>query len=429
MSIARESQGPTRARNRSGSTVAAFLIGLPVGVAFVVLVHLGVLSHPFVERYLKHLVEQVEVVLFVCALAALGSKVAGWWRERRANGVAMLPAWDGQPQSPAEAPVLLAGLGRLPQGLHDTWLYRRVAAVLDFLARRGSAAELDDQLRDLADADSLALEGSYSLVRLITWAIPILGFLGTVLGITGAIAGVTPERLETDLNSVTDGLALAFDSTALALGLTMVTMFLTFVVERLEQGVLEGVDQYVTAHLAHRFRRAGGEGAGLLAAVEENTKVLVQAMEDLVRRQAAVWAEAQAEADRGRVEAEAGVQARLTAAVEEALERTLEGHARRLAAVEEQGRKDNRAIVDGLAAVAAGLAEQQAALAAQTEVLARLQEVEGQLARNLHAVTAAGSLEQVLHSLTAAVHLLTAQAGRAGAAGAASVVRKPGAAA
>src|SRR5262249_50114828 len=158
----------------------------------------------------------------------------------------------------------------------------------DFLRRRGSAQELDDHLRDLADADALALENSYSLVRFITWAIPILGFLGTVLGITGAISGVTPDKLEHDLNSVTDGLAMAFDTTALALGLTMITMFLTFLVERTETSMLDAVDRYTDRHLAHRFERVGAGIGGELAEV----------VRQLARQQTEVWSKALEESDR-----------------------------------------------------------------------------------------------------------------------------------
>src|SRR5207247_4444274 len=114
----------------------------------------------------------------------------------------------------------------------------RVEHVLDFVESRGSVNELDDHIRTLADNDVMGQEGSYALLRFITWAIPILGFLGTVLGITQAIKGVTPEVLEKSLSSVTDGLALAFDTTALGLALTMVTMFCSFVVERFDQNVL-----------------------------------------------------------------------------------------------------------------------------------------------------------------------------------------------
>src|SRR5262249_59626737 len=105
--------------------------------------------------------------------------------------------------------------------------------------------DLDDFQRALADNDALALDNSYGLLRFITWAIPILGFLGTVLGITGAISGVTPEVLEQSLSTVTDCLALAFDATALGLPPTMATMFLSFLVERRQQAILERDDRWL----------------------------------------------------------------------------------------------------------------------------------------------------------------------------------------
>src|SRR5205807_1538637 len=135
----------------------------------------------------------------------------------------------------------------------------RLDAVLGSVGQRGAADGLDDQLRALADTDALNLDNSYSLIRFITWAIPILGFLGTVLGITKAIAGVTPEVLEKSLSSVTEGLSLAFDTTAVGLALTMLTMFLSFVTERLEQSVFEHVDHFTEVELGHRFERAGTE--------------------------------------------------------------------------------------------------------------------------------------------------------------------------
>src|SRR5262249_23438863 len=199
------------------------------------------------------------------------------------------------------------GFDRLPAWVRCTYLGRRVAAVLHFIASRGSANGLDDQLRTLSDNDAMTLEASYSLTRFITWAIPILGFLGTVLGITGAISGVTPEVLEQSLSGVTDGLALAFDATALGLALTMAAMFLNFLVERAEWGVLETVDHYADRQLAHRFEQAGDAG-------RVPAETLGQVVEQLVQKQAAVWAQALAEVDRRRAEVEARMEERLTAA-------------------------------------------------------------------------------------------------------------------
>src|SRR5207237_1221128 len=161
--------------------------------------------------------------MFCCALGALGAKLLRSLTEHAACRTEILPPWDGKALPVTEGNKLLATLGKLPRRLQNTYLVNRTAAVLNFLCSRGSAGELDDQRSSLIYNDSIALEGSYSLIRFITWAMPILGFLGTVLGITQSISGVTPEKLEKDLSQVTDGLALAFDTTALALGLTMIT--------------------------------------------------------------------------------------------------------------------------------------------------------------------------------------------------------------
>ncbi len=425
MTAAPTSPAPEGARpRRSLTTAAAFLVGLPLAAGILALVHFGPLRASPVARYLSHTVECVEVVMFCVALGALGAKLWLGPRERRACRAEVLPPWDGKPLPVGEATKLLAGVTRLPGRLRDTSLVNRVAGVLDFLGRRGSAAELDDQMRDLADADRDALEGSYALIRFITWAIPILGFLGTVLGITGAISGVTPERLEQDLNSVTDGLALAFDSTALALGLTMLTMFLTYCVERLEGSVLEEVDRYAARHLAHRFRRAGAEASGVAEVVQASATAVLEAAQQLVERQAAVWAKALEEIDRRRAAVEGQQAQRLTAALEAALDRTLYAHGERLAGLEKQAAAQAAGLMELVAEAVTALGRQQAALThtaegvhAQAAVLARLHEDERHLIRlqetlanNLQALSGAGAFEEAVHSLTAAVHLLTARA-------------------
>jgi hypothetical protein len=415
-------------RERRGhGLLPALLGGLPLAAGVLALLQLPQVAQSPVARYVHNPVEWVEVVMFCCALAALAARLGQQARERLAARRPLLPPWDGSPVPVAEAGKLLAAVTALPRGLRSTRLVRRVAAVLDFLGRRGSAAELDDHLRALADADAVDLENSYNLIGFITWAIPILGFLGTVLGITMAISGVTPEKLERSLNEVTDGLALAFDATALALSLTMLTMFLRFVVERLEQSALEGVDGYVDRHLAHRFERAAGAGGEVLSAVRQNTQVLVRATEELVRRQAEVWAKTIEEADRRRAVEEKRHQERVAAALETALAQTLKSHAEQVARLQKDAVEGSTRLLEQLAVLAETVRstgrEQQAALlqvaegvTAQAKVLGELQAGEKHLLRleetlqqNLAALAGAQNFEQALHSLTAAVHLLTAR--------------------
>jgi hypothetical protein len=401
---------------RTGTAVPAFAIGLPLAAALLWLFHAGPLKDVSYARYLKHEVECVELILFCCALAALGTKL---WRSigeklavRTAQRGQVLPTWDGQAVPVEEAPNLFMVLTRLPRRLKNTYLVARVAEVLDFLRSRGSARELDDQLRALADADAMALEGSYALTRFITWAIPILGFLGTVLGITGAITGITPEKLEQDLSAVTDGLALAFDATALGLGLTMVTMFLSFLVERAEQGVLEAVDRFIDHELAHRFEREGADMGEFTDVVRRQAQALIKMTEHLVQRQADVWAKSFELSEKRGAEMEQKQQQKLAAALSAAIEQTQDAHAARVAAMEKQGAERTAGLVGQLAGLAGAVRdagkEQQAALAPlargladQVQALTKFQEGEKQmlhlqdaLNRNLGAlVSALGGFE------------------------------------
>jgi hypothetical protein len=422
---------PPRPHRRLGSTGAAFLIGLPLATVVLGLFHFGPLRHSTAFRYVEHPVQWAEVVMFCCGVGALAAKLLRARVEAEACRFDVLPRWDGQPVVIERAGDLMASLHRLPGRLRDTVLGRRIQAIVEFVCQRKSAADLDDQMRCLADNDALTLEGSYALVRFITWAIPILGFLGTVLGITGAIAGVTPEVLEQSMSAVTDGLAEAFDATALALGLTMVLMFLSFLVERHEQGVLAAVDGYVERQLGHRFQREGAEAGPLAALLEQQARGLVQAVEGLAQKQAEVWAGALAAPEKRAAEVHGQMLQQLGGVLRKTLEDTLETHNRRLAALEQQMTEHSTRLVQQIAGMAAALREtatqQQQALtqvaqgiANQAGVLGRLQEGETNLVhlqavlhQNLAALAGASAFEEAVHSLTAAVHLLTARAAAA----------------
>lgn len=425
---------PGRERpSRINATARAFALGLPVAAAVLGVVHYAPLPQDnVVLRYLKHPVEAVQVVMFCVAVATLLLK---YWQnaaERRALASKILPAWEGPAVPVSEASRLLAAVERLPASVQNTYLGRRVTNVLDFIIQRRSAGELDDQLRTLSDNDALQMEQSYALTRFITWAIPILGFLGTVLGITGAISGITPEKLNNSLNTVTDGLALSFDATALALGLTMVVMFLTYLVEKGEQGILENVDQFIDRELAHRFERGSIDSTPFIDATRRNTDVLLDALDRLVQRQAEVWGQSMLALERQAAQSQMAQHAQMTAALATALEQTLVTYTERLEALEANAAEQNARLAEQLKTLAdavtqAGREQQDALLQvsesvlAQAKVLGGLQEGEKQLLQlervlheNLSALAGVGAFEQAVHSLTAAIHLFTARHGLEG---------------
>ena len=409
----------------SFSTIAAFLFGIPLGIAVLWALTVGPLANPTTERYLHHPVEQVEVGMFCCALGTLIVKLLASIRERAAFSANMLPAWDGVAAPPSAAGEMLDANRQTIEGWAGTYLGRRLHAILDFVKSRGAANELDDHLRTLADGDIMSQESSYSLVRFITWAIPILGFLGTVLGITAAISSVTPEALEKEMHKVTGGLSLSFDATALGLGLTMLLMFLTFLVERIDQGVLERVDAYVEAELGHRFQRAVGEHGPVLLAVEASAKQMLQSTDQLVRQQADVWSRSLEHVTKvGRESADEQHQT-LISALDESLDSVLTRHARRMVEAETKLLDRQQQMLNTIAQVSEALKATQQQhqqslvdvsrrLAEQTQALISLQESGGELSRlqetlavNLSRLAGSGAFEEAVQSLTAAIHLLT----------------------
>src|SRR2546425_10893929 len=131
------------------------------------------------------------------AMAALGWKAWRLGAERLVLGRSVLPLQPGRHCGSAEIPKLLQCLAVLPHGIQNTWLVRRLSEGLAYVQQRGSADGLEQRLEVLAERDAAELEGSYDLVRTVTWAIPILGFLCTVVGITIPVGNIPPDQLQT----------------------------------------------------------------------------------------------------------------------------------------------------------------------------------------------------------------------------------------
>jgi biopolymer transport protein ExbB/TolQ len=76
----------------------------------------------------------------------------------------------------------------------------------------------------VCEAESSRLDSELSMVRYITWAIPSIGFIGTVRGI-GSALGQAHEAMAGNIAGVTASLGVAFNSTFIALLISMVVMF------------------------------------------------------------------------------------------------------------------------------------------------------------------------------------------------------------
>ena len=94
-------------------------------------------------------------------------------------------------------------------------------------------------VRERAELASDELDSSLGLVRYIAWAIPAIGFIGTVRGIGDAL-NHAEAAVHGDISDVTSGLGLAFNSTFVGLALCIVLMFWLHLVQgRQEAFIIE----------------------------------------------------------------------------------------------------------------------------------------------------------------------------------------------
>ncbi len=330
------------------------------------------------------------------------------------------------------------GAKALSRRFQTTLLAQRVRDASSYLRGRRVADGFEEHLKYLAELASEKLHGSYALVRTITWAVPILGFLGTVMGITIAIANVRPEQLDNSLTEVTGGLAIAFDTTALALTLSMLLVFASFVIERSEQSVLDRIEEFGIKCLSC-LAPSNAKGEGPLAVAEaQAAKHLLEKTEAVINWQTQLWQDS-IESLRNRWSQTLSQQQQsFEESLKQGMSATLTNHTEQLAEIRGElmhgfrhASKEFKEQLDEtvqtlseqvggwqreLKVTTEAIAQQTNELKSQGVTLLKITQQEEHLARlqallteNLQAVRAAETFEDTLHSLSAAVHLLTAR--------------------
>jgi biopolymer transport protein ExbB/TolQ len=390
-------------------------------IVFYLALDAGLLGQQFFRRYCTtHPIEYAEAVLFFVGMSALAIRATETAVQLLGLPPVILGPVPPEKQTPRDVPALLARLARLPAWQRRHRLVQRTGEALKHVARRGSAGDLEEHLQLLAERDADRIHAGFAFIRLVIWSIPILGFLGTVIGITKAMESLKPDALEQSMITVVAGLGLKFDTTAVALALSMIMTFAQFGVDRATTRLMNLLDDRTADELLGRFLNSpshGDEGAGPRLGY-----AAPQRLEGLLQQQAELQRASLEEVPRQWSRASAVVAQELQRSLTAALQHTLRAHAQQLSLLEtasaEKGRESWRQIEQAMAAHTAALADVHEGLVQKAEVLTRAVEAAGTVARleetlnrNLAALAGSKDFENLVMSLTAAIHLLSARLG------------------
>lgn len=176
-----------------------------------------------------------------------------------------IPLNIGVQITPTNVEQFLEHVAQLPAPQRFSILGRRIHGALDHFRSRNSVPEVQQYLTTQAEIDASQLDSGYTLLKAMIWAVPILGFIGTVMGISMAVTGLdvslakdaTSTGLLDGMKIVTAGLSEAFDTTLIALSMAILLLFPTESLRKSEYRMLDRIEAFTNESLLRRMSDKG----------------------------------------------------------------------------------------------------------------------------------------------------------------------------
>jgi biopolymer transport protein ExbB/TolQ len=202
---------------------------------------------------LKDYEQESEIILMLWALAILGYKWADVVRERRLLESDLLPLTEGIKILPEDARRYVKPLEALKPTQRNLFLPRAVFQSLMRFETTRSVQDAASAISAVCQNEGERLDSELAQIRYVAWAIPAIGFIGTVRGISNAM-GLAHRAVQGDISGVTENLGTAFNSTLVALLLGVVLMFLVHQLQLAQERLVLDSETYVNDRLIRHLR-------------------------------------------------------------------------------------------------------------------------------------------------------------------------------
>ncbi len=160
---------------------------------------------------------------------------------------------DGQVVLPEDARVYSRPLESLPKVEQDRFLPRLLMVAYNRFGATRSVQDAAEAVRDECDFEVASMDTKLSMVRFTAWAIPAVGFVGTVRGI-GAALQEAQGAMGGDISGVTMGLGVTFNATLTALVSCIIVMFWMHQLQQFQDRLVLDCRTYVDRQLLRKLR-------------------------------------------------------------------------------------------------------------------------------------------------------------------------------
>ena len=192
-------------------------------------------------------------VLMLWAMSILGYKAYAASRERVLLQQDLVPIAEGMRILPEDTREYARQIQALPEDEKGMLLPRVLLSALQRFGATRNVQDVSSSAHTLVESEAERLESELSMIRYIAWAIPSIGFIGTVRGI-GAALEQAHRAVEGDISGVTQNLGIAFNSTFIALLLSIVLMFLVHQLQLMQERLVFETETYTDDHLIRHLQ-------------------------------------------------------------------------------------------------------------------------------------------------------------------------------
>ncbi len=202
---------------------------------------------------IKDLEQEAEIIHFVWAMLIIGYKAVLVRRERKLLERDLIRVPDGIKVLPEDAKDYARQLEALPPEDKPMLVVRALQRTLDRFAATRSIRDSAETSRAVCDSEADRLDSGLAMIRYIAWAIPAIGFIGTVRHIGDALLQAN-SAVSGDITNVTSNLGIAFNATFVALSLTIILMFFMHQLQQYQEQFVHDTDHWIDQQLIRHMQ-------------------------------------------------------------------------------------------------------------------------------------------------------------------------------
>lgn len=203
---------------------------------------------------LKDYEQEICFILMLWAFAIMATKAVSVRFQHRLTKQDLVKIVEGTSVLPEDARVYMRTIQSLPSKSSDSLLPRAAMTALQRFESTQAIQNASEAVRTVCESEADRLDSELAMIRYISWAIPSIGFIGTVRGIGGAL-GLAHEVFQQDsIVGVTENLGIAFNSTLVALVISIVIMFFVHQLQRYQEEMVIDVENWCDENLLRHLQ-------------------------------------------------------------------------------------------------------------------------------------------------------------------------------